>query len=257
MTLFEAIAIVFAGVGAGAVNTIVGSGSLVTFPVLLAFGYPPVVANVTNTIGLVPGSISGALGYRRELKGQGRRVRRMGIASLIGAVIGAGLLLVLPASAFKAIVPIIIALAVLLVIFQTRLARLLERRREASDAQGQGHGHGHEGWLLMLAVFATGVYGGYFSAAQGILLLAVLGLGLPETLQRVNALKNVLQLIVNLVAAVVFAVVAEVAWDAAGLMAVGALVGGQLGAHFGRRLPPAALRVAIVVIGVVAIVMLV
>ena len=251
MDLLEIVAIVLAGVGAGAVNTVVGSGSLVTFPVLLAFGYPPVVANVTNTVGLVPGSISGAVGYRRELKGQSRRVWRMGLASLVGAIIGAGLLLVLPASAFKAIVPVIIALAILLVIFQTRLARLLEQRRATAGVAG------HEGWLITFAVFATGVYGGYFSAAQGILLLAVLGLGLPETLQRVNALKNVLQLVVNVVAAVVFALVAEVAWEAAGLMAVGALVGGQLGAHFGRRLPPTALRAAIIVIGTVAIIMLV
>ena len=254
MNLLEGASIALAGVGAGAVNTIVGSGSLVTFPVLLAFGYPPVVANVTNTIGLVPGSISGAVGYRRELKGQGPRVRRMGVASLIGAVIGAALLLVLPAAAFKTIVPIIIALAIVLVIFQPRLGRVLERRRATMGRDGA---EGREGWLILLAVFATGVYGGYFSAAQGILLLAVLGLGLPETLQRVNALKNVLQLIVNVVAAAVFAVVADVAWEAAGLMAVGALVGGQLGAHFGRRLPPTALRIAIVVIGVVAIFMLV
>lgn len=247
MTILEAIAIAGAGIAAGAINTVVGSGSLVTFPVLLAFGYPPVVANVTNTVGLVPGSITGALGYRPELEGQGSRIRRLGLASLLGAITGAALLLVLPAAAFKAIVPIIIAIAILLVIFQPRLNKLLEQR------SGSG---GREGWLLTIVVYATGVYGGYFSAAQGILLLAVLGLGLPETLQRVNALKNVLQLIVNVVAAVVFAFVADVAWAAAGAMAIGALIGGQLGAHFGRRLHPTVLRAAIIVIGVIAIIML-
>lgn len=248
MDLLQAIAIVAAGVAAGAINTVVGSGSLVSFPVLLAFGYPPVVANVTNTVGLVPGSFTGAWGYRRELEGQRPRMLRMGLASLLGALTGAALLLVLPASAFKAIVPIIIAIAILLVIFQPRLNKLLEQR---------GQQGGREGWLLILIVYATGVYGGYFSAAQGILLLAVLGLGLSETLQRVNGLKNVLQLIVNVVAAAVFAVVADVAWAAAGLMAIGALVGGQVGAHFGRRLSPTVLRAVIVVIGVVAIIMLV
>lgn len=248
MDLFQAVCIALAGVAAGAINTVVGSGSLVSFPVLLAFGYPPVVANVTNTVGLVPGSVTGALGYRRELEGQRGRVIRMGIASLIGAVTGAALLLMLPASAFKAIVPIIIALAIVLVIFQPRLNKLLENRRAASD---------HGGWVVTLAVYASGIYGGYFSAAQGILLLAVLGLGLPETLQRVNALKNVLQLIVNVVAALVFAVVADVDWAAAGLMAIGALVGGQLGAHYGRRLSPTVLRIFIIVIGVVAIFMLI
>ncbi|MDN5796463.1 MAG: sulfite exporter TauE/SafE family protein [Intrasporangium sp.] len=248
MDFVEAISIAAAGVAAGAINTVVGSGSLVTFPVLLAFGYSPVVANVTNTVGLVPGSVTGAVGYRRELAGQGQRVRRMGLASLVGAIVGAALLLVLPAAAFKAIVPVIIGLAIVLVLLQPRLNRMLEQRR-APSSEG--------GWVVTLAVFATGIYGGYFSAAQGILLLAVLGLGLPETLQRVNGLKNVLQLIVNVVAAAVFAVVAHVAWAPAGLMAIGALIGGLLGAHYGRRLSPTVLRAIIVVIGVVAIFMLV
>lgn len=248
MGLLEAIAIAAAGVAAGAINTVVGSGTLVSFPVLLAFGYPPVVANVANTVGLVPGSISGAVGYRRELAGQSRRIKRFGAASLVGAVTGALLLLVLPASVFKTVVPVIIALAIVLIIIQPRLAKRLERRQESGT---------REGWLVNLAVYGSGVYGGYFSAAQGILLLAVLGLALPEDIQRVNALKNVLQLIVNVVAAIVFVLVTHVAWAAAGLIAVGAVIGGQLGAHFGRRLPAAALRGLIIVIGVIAIVMLV
>lgn len=248
MGMLEIIAVAVAGAAAGAINTIVGSGSLVTFPVLVALGYPPVVANVTNTVGLVPGSVAGTYGHRRELAGQKSRITRLGVASLLGAIVGAMLLLMLPASLFDAVVPVIIAIAVLLVIFQSRLDRLVARRR---DEGGDG------GWFLTFLVFLTGVYGGYFSAAQGILLLAVLGLGLSETLQGVNALKNVLQTLVNLVAAVVFAIVADVAWLAAGILAVGAVVGGQLGAHYGRKLPPVVLRGIIVVIGVVAIVMMV
>ena len=246
--MLEIIAIAVAGAAAGAINTIVGSGSLVTFPVLVALGYPPVIANVTNTVGLVPGSVAGAYGYRRELAGQKNRITRLGVASLLGAIVGAMLLLMLPASVFDSVVPVIIAIAVLLVIFQSRLDRLVASRR---DESGDG------GWLLTFLVFLTGVYGGYFSAAQGILLLAVLGLGLSETLQRVNALKNVLQALVNLVATVVFAIVADVAWLAAGILAVGAIIGGQLGAHYGRKLPPVVLRGMIVVIGAVAIVMMV
>ena len=244
----EILAIAAAGAAAGAINTIVGSGSLVTFPVLVALGYPPVVANVTNTVGLVPGSFAGAYGYRRELSGQKRRMIRMGAASFLGAIVGAMLLLMLPASVFDAIVPVIIAIAVLLVIFQSRLNKLVAERRDEGGTVGP---------LLTGLVFLTGVYGGYFSAAQGILLLAVLGLGLSETLQQVNALKNVLQALVNVVAAVVFAIVADVAWAAAAVLAVGAVIGGQLGAHFGRRLPPVVLRGMIVVIGVFAIFMMI
>jgi uncharacterized protein len=239
------VAIAAAGMAAGTINTVVGSGTLITFPVLLAFGYAPVTANVTNTLGLVPGSASGAYGYRAELRGQWRRTGRLASASLAGGVTGAVLLLVLPASAFKTIVPLFIALALVLVVLQPRLSTWLAvRGREPTP---------HAGWAVMLGVFAAGVYGGYFGAAQGILLLAVLGLGLPESLQRVNAVKNVLAGLVNLVAAVVFVIVAHIAWDAAGLIALGAVCGGVIGARVGRRLPPAALRGVIVVVGVSAI----
>jgi uncharacterized membrane protein YfcA len=219
----------------------------VTFPVLLALGYSPVIANVTNTVGLVPGSLSGAIGYRRELQGQGRRALRFGVASTLGGIAGAIALLVLPASAFKAIVPAFIVVALVLIVLQPRLNRALAARRPPG---------GHEGPLMRAAVFGTGVYGGYFGAAQGILLLGILGLALPDDLHRVNALKNVLALLVNLVAGVVFALVADVAWDAAALLAVGAAAGGQVGARYGRRLPPGALRVVIVVVGCTAIVRL-
>jgi uncharacterized protein len=243
------VALAAAGMWAGTINTVVGSGTLVTFPVLLAFNYAPVTANVTNTLGLVPGSASGAYGYREELGGQWRRTARLACASLVGGVCGAVLLLVLPASAFKAIVPAFIAVALVLVVFQPRLTAALDARgRERTP---------HAGRIVMLGVFAAGVYGGYFGAAQGILLLAILGVGLPESLQRINAVKNVLAGLVNLVAAVVFVIVAHIAWDAAALIAVGAALGGVLGARVGRRLPPAVLRAVVVVVGVSAIAQLV
>ena len=218
-----------------------------TFPVLLALGYPPVTANVSNTIGLVPGSLSGAIGYRRELGGQGRRALRLGIASVLGGIAGAVALLALPASAFKAIVPVFIVIALVLIVLQPRLNRALARHRPPG---------GHEGLVTRAAVVGSGVYGGYFGAAQGILLLGILGLALPDDLHRVNALKNVLAMLVNLVAGVVFAFVAHVAWDVAALLAVGSATGGQLGARYGRRLPPAALRAVIVVVGCTAIIRL-
>jgi hypothetical protein len=248
MDVGEVVAIALAGLAAGAINTVVGSGTLITFPVLLAFGYPPVTANVSNTIGLVPGSLSGAVGYRRELEGQRRRILRLGTASLIGGTTGAILLLVLPASAFKAIVPVFIAIALILVLLQPRLNRILAKRRPNRTSEG--------GILTPIGVFAAGVYGGYFGAAQGILLLGMLGVALPQDLQRTNALKNVLTAIVNGVAGVYFAFAAHVEWAPAGIIAGASIIGGQLGAHYGRRLPPAVLRGVIVVVGVTAIVRL-
>jgi uncharacterized membrane protein YfcA len=234
-------------VWAGAINTVVGSGTLVTFPALLAIGYPPVVANVSNTIGLVPGSVAGAWGYRRELAGQRGRVLRLGSASLLGAVTGAVLLLQLPASAFEAIVPVFIVLALVGIVFQPWLQRMLGRRHEPGS---------HGGVLSWLGVCLAGVYGGYFGAAQGILLVAFLGLTLTEELQRLNALKNVLAGLVNFVSGLIFVFVADVAWEAVGLIAVGATIGGVLGGRYGRRLAPGVLRAVIVVVGVVAILQL-
>jgi uncharacterized protein len=240
------VLVLAAGVFAGAINTIVGSGTLVTFPVLLAIGFGPVTANVSNTLGLVPGSISGAIGYRDELAGQRRRILVLGAASLAGGTIGAVLLLSLPGSAFEAIVPVLIAVALVLVVIQPRLSRALAARRERARPHG--------GPLLWLGVLGTGVYGGYFGAAQGVILLALTGIAIPEDLQRLNALKNVLAALVNGVAAVIFIFAAHVAWAPALLLAVGSTGGGQLGARIGRRLPPVVLRGVIVVVGIAAIV---
>jgi hypothetical protein len=248
MSAGEVVGIALAGLAAGAINALVGSGTLITFPVLLAFGYAPVTANVTNTVGLAPGNASGAIGYRRELTGQRARVLRLGAMSLAGGITGAVLLLVLPASAFKAIVPAFIALALMLVVLQPWLVGVLARR-EINLEQGIV--------VLPAAVYLAGVYGGYFGAAQGILLLGILGAALAQDLHRTNALKNVLVGLVNGVAAVYFALAAHVDWGPAAIIAGGSIVGAQLGARYGRRLPPNALRAVIVAVGVFAIVHLV
>ena len=248
MSLPECLLVLVAGAFAGTINTVVGSGTLVTFPVLLAVGYSPVVANVSNTLGLVPGSVSGAIGYREELAGQRTRILTLGSASVLGGIVGAILLLSLPPDAFEAIVPVLIALALILVIVQPRLSRILAERRDRVRPHG--------GPLLWTGVFGTGIYGGYFGAAQGVILLALTGIAIPDDLQRLNALKNVLAGLVNGVAAVIFIFFASVAWLPAVLLAVGSAAGGQLGAKIGRRLSPAVLRGLIVVVGIAAIVQL-
>ena len=242
MSIAAALAILGVGLAAGTLNTIVGSGSLITFPTLLALGYPPVVANVSNTVGLVTGSISGAVGYRRELEGQRPRLRVLGTASLAGGLTGGLLLLALPASVFRDVVPVLILIACVLVAMQPRLARRI--------AAGERPARAHGGPLLFLAVFLTGVYGGYFGAAQGVMLIALLGIFLDDTLQRLNAAKNVLAALVNGIAALLFMLFADVDWAVAGLLAGGAIVGGQVGATLGRRISPGWLRAVIVLVGV-------
>jgi uncharacterized membrane protein YfcA len=247
----EATLVALAGVAAGTINTVVGSGTLITFPTLLAFGVPPVTANVSNTVGLVPGSLSGVVGYRRELAGQRSRVLRLGSGSLLGGVAGALLLLWLPSSAFDAIVPALILLGVVLVILGPRI-----QRGVAARAESRGGIPDHGVWWVWPAVAAAGIYGGYFGAAQGVLLMAILGIGVADSMQRHTATKNVLALLVNAVAAAVFVAVADVDWAVAGLIALGSVVGGQLGAGVGRRLPPALLRAVIAVVGLTALVAL-
>ena len=232
-----------AGVFAGTVNTVVGSGSLLTFPTLLAFGYSPLVANVSNTVGLVPGSASGAFGYRRELAGQLGRVRRLGTVSLLGGIVGAVLLLALPSSSFEKVVPFLVLLACALVVFQPRLAARVAAR-QASRSRPEGPEP-----MLDAFVFATAVYGAYFGAAQGVILIALLGIFLQDHMQRLNGLKNVLAGLVNGIAALIFMVFASVAWVPAILLAVGSTIGGQIGAKVGRRLPPNLLRMIIIVAG--------
>ena len=246
--MLEALAILAAGMAAGAINAVVGSGTLITFPVLLAAGYQPVVANVSNTIGLVPGSVAGAVGYRRELAGQRPRLTQLAPASLAGGITGAAALLLLPERLFEAIVPVFIALSLVLVVAQRRLDVALARMRPREGERPRT-------WAVV-AVFAAGVYGGYFGAAQGILLLAILGVALQVVVQRINALKVVLAGTVNTVAGVVFAFAADVAWGPAALIAIGSIAGGWLGARYGRRLDETHLRGLVVAVGVVAILQL-
>ncbi len=249
MTVWELAAIALAGLAAGFINAVAGSGTLVTFPTLLAFGVPPVTANVSNNIGLVPGAVSGAIGWRHELEGQRSRAVRLTSAALLGGVAGAVLLLVLPSEAFSAVVPVLVGAGLVLVACQPLITRRVaaavdpERDDPATDAR----------WLWPL-VALTGVYGGYFGAAQGILLMAVLGLGTHTTLHRNNALKNVLAGIVNGVAAVVFILVADPDWTIVALIAVGSIVGAQLGVRVGRRMSPTVMRAGIIAVGAAALV---
>ncbi|MET0999453.1 MAG: sulfite exporter TauE/SafE family protein [Marmoricola sp.] len=262
MSPFEIVAILLAGMAAGTINTVVGSGTLITFPTLLAFGIPPVTANVSNTIGLVPGSVSGVIGYRAELAGQRARLVRLVSASLVGGITGALLLLSLPSAAFDAIVPVLILLGCALVILGPRISKRVAARAEATGGLPE-----HGVWWVWPAVALAGVYGGYFGAAQGVLLMAILGIGVVDSMQRHNATKNVLALVVNAVAAAVFVLLAfvdvpflpesassSIDWAVVGLIAVGSVIGGQLGATVGRRLPPVVLRGVIVVVGLVAVV---
>ncbi|BCJ73396.1 UPF0721 transmembrane protein [Catellatospora sp. IY07-71] len=246
--LGESLVVLAAGAAAGGINAVVGSGTLVTFPVLLALGYPPVVANVSNTVGLVPGSLSGAYAYRKDLAGHGPLLLRLGTASVLGAIVGAVLLLWLPPGAFKAIVPVLIGLALVLVVAQPWLARRLAARQP-----DRAH---RVGPLLLLGVFGAGVYGGYFGAAQGVLLLGLLGVLLSTDLVWVNGIKNLLAGLVNGVAALLFIALGMVAWQPALLIAAGSVAGGLVGGRWGRRLPPTALRALIVVIGLAAILQL-
>ena len=239
MTGPDALAVAAAGLAAGAINTIVGSGSLITFPTLLAVGYPAVLANVSNTIGLVPGSISGAIGYRRELAGQRRRIFVLLPAAIAGGIVGATLLLLAP-GAFSDVVPVLILIAVALVLIQPWVAR---RRANA------GRVVEHPGPLLQVGVFLTSVYGGYFGAAQGVIFLALLALTLDDDLQRLNGVKNVIAAVVNGVAAVYFIARHDVAWVAVLILVITSTIGGQLGALWGRRIPANVLRIAIAVVG--------
>jgi uncharacterized membrane protein YfcA len=252
MNWWHAVIVVIAGVWAGTINAVVGSGTLVTFPVLVALGYPPVTATTSNAVGLAPGTISGAVGYRHELTGQTRRLVRYSVPSFLGAICGTALLLSLPPNAFEKAVPVLVALAVVLVIAQPTVSIWVTRRRERTPA-GRPHGD----LPLLFFLFLIGVYGGYFTAAQGVMMMAVLGMLLTDWLQRLNGIKNVLAAVVTLVAGTIYAFVAPVSWPVIALLALGSTLGGQLGAKIGRRLPPTALRAVIVVVGVAAIVQLI
>jgi uncharacterized membrane protein YfcA len=245
LTLFEALAVLAAGFTAGGINAIVGSGSLVTFPVLLAVGFAPVTANVSNSVGLVFGNISAAWGYRRELEGQRERALMGSAGTALGAITGGVLLLTLPEGVFEAVVPLLILLACGLMI--------------ARPKPHLSHGSfSHHRKIALVAIgFAVGVYGGYFGAAQGVILLAALRFLIPDHLQRLNGLKNVMVGVANGVAAILFIIVAHIAWDAAALIAVGSIAGAQVGARYGRRIPEGTLRWTVVTVGVIVAIALI
>jgi len=246
MTWVEVIVLFVSGTMAGIINTVVGSGSLVTFPALLALGYPPILANVTNNVGVLPGSISGAIAYRKELKGQLKPVALLAIFSGVGGLAGALLLLQLPAEVFNGVVPILIILASILVVIGPRLKQAIAARQAKKGATSHGV-------ALYATTGLTGVYGGYFGAAQGVILLSGLSILLPGSLQRANAYKNVLAAVANFAAAIVFVSITDVAWLAAGVIAAGSILGGQIGGWVGQRLPPLVLRIVILAVGVSAI----
>lgn len=247
----EALLVVLAGLGAGTINAVVGSGTLITFPTLLLLGVAPVTANISNTIGLVPGSVTGAVGYRGELGGARGDLLRLAPMSLVGGAAGAVLLLVLDPAVFSTVVPMLIVLGVLLVVTGPRITAWTARRRQQRHPSPSGAGRR----AMQAGVLGVGVYGGYFGAAQGVILVGIFGVLSTAPLQRLNAYKNVLAAAVNAVAAVVFVVAVPglVDWTVALLLAAGSTVGGVLGATVGRRLSATALRVVIVLVGVVAV----
>jgi uncharacterized membrane protein YfcA len=246
--------IALAGFGAGVINALVGSGTLITFPTLVALGYPPVTSTMSNAVGLVAGGVSSTWGYRAELSGQWDRLRWQIPASLIGAVLGAYLLLHLPETVFQKVVPVLLVLALVLVVVGPWIQSWARRRAEAAGRAPEDITPARMA-VLVIGTFLVGIYGGYFTAAQGILLVGVMGALLPESVQRMNAAKNLLTLFVNFVAAAAYTLVAfdRISWPVAGVIAAGSLVGGWVGAHYGRRLSPNALRAIIVVVGLIGL----
>lgn len=249
--MLEFAAIFLAGFWAGMINVVVGSGTLVTFPVLLLFGYPPLTANISNNIGLVAGGLSGTWGYRKELAPNLAMLKRLLPASTAGGLAGAILLLMLPPSAFRTIVPVLIIIGILMVAFGPVVQRRLALRQRTGPSRSAAG--------LIAGIFVLGMYGGYFGAAQGILIVGLMGIMTRVALQQINAVKNVLTTAVNGIAAIAFMVVAwgYINWQVTALIACGSLLGGLVGARFGRRLPPVALRVTIIVVGTAALAKLV
>ncbi len=247
MTGAEQFAVLAAGLGAGILTSTVGVASLLSFPVLVAVGLPPVVANASNTIGLTPGALSGSLGYRRELREHPRVTALVLLTCALGSVVGAFLLLVLPPGVFESIVPWLILFTSILVGIQPWISRRLKASR-GDDVTDRVH----LSPLTTVWATLTGVYGGYFGAGSGVMMMAVLGFGTDLELRIVNALKTLAVMAANLVASVIFLFLADLDWVAIGLLAAGSVVGGYVGAHIGRRLPAAVLRTLVVVVGVTA-----
>lgn len=242
MTPGSAALLAGAGVVAGAVNAAAGGGSLVSFPALLAVGHSPLVANVTNTVGLLPGYVGGVVAYRSELTGQGSRVRAYGVTVAVGAAIGVAVLLLTSEAVFATAAPVLVLVACALLAVQPRVTAALRRRNDGEVRSRP--------LLLHAALLLGGVYASYFGAAVGVMLLAVLGLLLADGLQRLNGLKGALSLVATVVGAGAYLVLAPVQLADAGVLAVGSLVGGRVGGGLARKLPDPVLRGFVLVIGV-------
>jgi uncharacterized protein len=240
MSLRDALFVLAGGLVAGIANTIAGGGSLLTFPLLVAIGLPPLDANVTNTVGIVPAAVGGLLGYQRELAGQRQRLIRLLPYAVVGAVVGAVLLLTTPERVFRRVVPVLIVVACLVLLAQRPLARVLERRRRSRSS------------LLRAGIFVAAVYGGYFGAAVSVLVLALFAVTIDDSLQRLNALKVPFAGSMNLVSGIAFAIFAPVHWAYVLVLAPATMVGGRIGASAARRVPDQPLRIAVVVLGLVA-----
>lgn len=255
MEILSSILVFFAGLWAGTINAVVGSGTLVTFPVLIALGVTPVVASMSNAMGLVAGTAAGAWGYRRELAGRGRQLLKLLPASLLGGITGAWLLLHLPEEVFHYVAPVLLVLALLMVLFQPKLQAWVRSREQNPEHAIRDRSHGI---LLVVLVYLAGVYGGYFVAAQGILLVGILGVFMTGTMQNANAMKNFLVLGVNMVAAISYLIFAfdRINWLVVLLIAVSSTIGGLMGAKVGRRLSPRVLRGVIFTLGMVALVVM-
>ncbi|KUG55889.1 hypothetical protein AVL60_03175 [Kocuria palustris] len=267
-TWWQAGLILVAGVWAGLINTIVGSGTLVTFPVLVTMGVPPVTATMSNAMGLIAGNLTGAWNYRAELRGLRGTLLKLLPCSIVGGAIGAGLLMVLPEEVFSYVAPALIVVALFFVVFQPRLQGIVRQRKEAQaqEIADAARAHGEEPAqldpnslpqpsILYVLVFIAGIYGGYFVAAQGVLLLGILGVFLLASMQSANAVKIFLVAAVNIVAAVSYILFSfeRIDWWVVVLIAISSSVGSWLGAKVGRRLSPVALRTVIVILGLAAL----
>lgn len=248
MTPGLVVLVAASGFVAGAMNAVAGGGTLVAFPALLATGMTARMANIVSTIGLVPGYAGGSYAYREELAGQGSRVRALAATSLVGGVAGAVILLVTPASSFRAIVPYLILASCALLCVQPRLTkRVADRQRKVAGARAASD----ITWQVQVGVFIAAVYGSYFGAGLGVLLLGILGILLAEGMQRLNALKGLLSLLINAVSVIVFVINGEVAWWYTAILAVAAWAGGATGVGVARRLSPRVLRAAVITLGAV------
>lgn len=248
MTVADAVLIAVAGFLAGGVNAVAGGGSLISFPALVAAGLPTLAANVTNTTAVWPGYLGSAAAYRSELRGQGERLRALAITSVLGAGVGAAILLVAPDAVFDAVVPFLVLAGSVLLALQPRIAEAVLARTEAG-----GRGQRAQ---LHAAIFVAAVYGAYFGGGLGVILLAVLGIYLADHLQRLNGLKAAISLLINTIALAAFAVFGPVDWTAVAIVAPASLIGGYVGGRLARRLSPDVLRTTIVVFGVVVAVWL-